>query len=146
MAMGVRIRRMRAGDLAAVVAIERSITKSRRASALGPPLRAMLRAKGGICLVAEVDRRTAGFLVGDVRPWEFGEDRPVAWVKVVGVDPRHQGAGLGHLLGEHFLRELRRRGIRRVKTLVEWDSGDLVAYFQSLGFDRGVAIVLERSV
>ena len=144
--MAVRIRRLRAGDVAAVVDIERRITKSRRTSALGPYLRGALRTKGAICLVAEKDRATAGFLVGDVRPWEFGEDYQVAWVKVVGVDPRHQGQGLGALLGSRFLEELRRRGIRRVKTLVEWDSGDLVAYFQSQGFDRAGAIVLERTV
>src|SRR3990172_993023 len=146
MAMGVRIRRLRAGDVAAVVGIERRITGSRRTSALGRYLRRALRTREGICLVAEVDGEAAGFIVGDVRPWEFGEDREVAWVKVVGVDPRHQGSGLGHLLGERFLAEVRRRGIRRVKTLLEWDAGDLVAYFQSLGFDRGGAIVLERSV
>jgi len=144
--MGVRIRRLRAGDVAAVVGIERRITGSRRTSALGRYLRRALRTREGICLVAEVDGEAAGFIVGDVRPWEFGEDREVAWVKVVGVDPRHQGEGLGRRMGEQFVAELRRKGIRRAKTLVEWDSGDLVAYFQSLGFDRSGAIVLERTV
>src|SRR3970282_1903402 len=144
--MAVRIRRMAASDLGAVAAIERSITKSRRTSALQAHLRRQLRAGEGVCLVAEVGGKRAGFLVGDVRPWEFGEDREVAWVKVVGVDPRHQGEGLGRRMGEQFVAELRRKGIRRAKTLVEWDSGDLVAYFQSLGFDRSGAIVLERTV
>ncbi len=144
--MAVRIRGLRAGDLAAVADIERRITGSRRTSALGPYLRRALRTREVIGLVAVSAGRTAGFLVGDVRPWEFGEDRQVAWVKVVGVDPRHQGEGIGALLGDAFLREARRRGIRRVKTLVEWDSGDLVAYFQSLGFERAGAIVLERTV
>ena len=144
--MAVRIRRMETSDLPAVAAIERAITKSRRTSTLQAYVRRQLGAGEGVCLVAAVGETVAGFLVGDVRPWEFGEDREVAWVKVVGVDPRHQGSGLGHLLGERFLAEVRRRGIRRVKTLVEWDAGDLVAYFQSLGFDRGGAIILERSV
>jgi len=144
--MGVRIRKLRTGDVAALMAIERRITGSRRTSALGPYLRRALRTKEGICLVAELDGETAGFLVGDVRPWEFGEEREVAWVKVVGVDPRHQGGGVGRILGERFLREMKRRGLHRVKTLVEWDSGDLVAYFQSLGFNRAGAIVLERTV
>src|SRR3970282_2113493 len=101
--MAVRIRRMAASDLGAVAGIERSITKSRRTSALQAPLRRQLRAGEGVCLVAEVGGKAAGFLVGDIRPWEFGEDREVAWVKVVGVDPRHQGSGLGRLLGGRFL-------------------------------------------
>jgi len=144
--MAVRIRRMRASDLKALAAIERGITGSRRTSALQGHLRRQLRAGGGICLVADVAGKPAGFLVGDVAPWEFGEEREVAWVKVVGVDPRHQGLGLGQLLGQAFLKQVRARGIRRVKTLVEWNAGDLVAYFQSLGFNRGGAIILERSV
>jgi len=144
--MGVRIRKLRARDLVAVMSIERRITGSRRTSALGPYLRRALRMEEGICIVAEVSGQAAGFLIGDVRPWEFGEEREVAWVKVVGVDPRHQGEGLGRMLGERFLKDVKRRGIRRVKTLVEWDSGDLVAYFQSLGFDRAGAIILERTV
>ena len=142
--MGVRIRPMRAADLAAVSSIERQITWSKRVGSLRKHLAAMLKAREGVCLVAEVDGAVGGFLVGDVAPWEFGEDRQVAWIKVVGVDPRHQGAGLGKKLGQAFLKEMRARGIRRVKTLVEWYSGDLVAYFQSLGFDRAGAIVLER--
>ncbi len=144
--MVVRIREMRAADLAAVGSIERAITGSRRVSALQGHLRRLLRGGKGICLIAEVDGAVAGFLVGDVAPWEFGEDRQVAWLKVVGVNPRHQGGGLGKRLGDSFLAAVRKRGIRRAKTLVEWDSGDLVAYFQSLGFDRGGAIVLERDV
>src|SRR3970040_2201591 len=103
--MGVRIRKLRTGDVAALMAIERRITGSRRTSALGPYLRRALRTKEAICLVAELDGETAGFLVGDVRPWEFGEEREVAWVKVVGVDPRHQGGGVGRILGRRFLTE-----------------------------------------
>ncbi len=137
---------MRASDLAAVTSIERRITGSKRVSALRTHLAAMLRGRTGICLVADLDGVVGGFLVGDVAPWEFGEDRQVAWIKVVGVDPHHQGAGLGKRLGQAFLGELRRKGIRRAKTLVAWNSGDLVTYFQSLGFDRADAIVLERSV
>lgn len=144
--MGVRIRKLRAGDVAAVASIQRRITGSRRTVALERYLRRVLRTREGICLVALVDGDVAGFLVGDVRPWEFGEDREVAWVKVVGVDPRRQGEGLGRMLGERFLAQLKRRGIKRVKTLVEWDSGDLVAYFRALGFDRADSIVLDRSV
>lgn len=144
--MAVRIRTMRAGDLAAVVAIERRITGSRRTSSLGRKLRTTLRERESICLVAQIGGEVAGFLVGDIRPWEFGEDRPVAWVKVVGVDPRRQGGGIGSGLGRRFLAVAKARGARRVRTLVGWDAGDVVAYFRSLGFDRTGPIVLERRV
>src|SRR3972149_3301775 len=137
MVMAVRIRRMRVSDLKALATIERRITGSRRTSALQGHLRRQLRAGGGVCLVADVAGKPAGVLVGEVAPWgvggECGEEREVAWVKVVGVDPRHQGLGLGHLLGQAFLKKVRARGIRRVKTLVEGDAGELVACFPALG-------------
>ena len=77
-----------------------------RTSALQSYTRRQMRAKEGVCLVADVGGGVVGFLVGDVRPWEFGEDREVAWVKVVGVDPRHQGSGIGQSLGERPARDL----------------------------------------
>lgn len=144
--MGVRIRKLRAGDISAVSTIQRRITGSRRVGALAGYLRHMLRTRDGLCLVAVVDGETVGFLLGDVRPWEFGVDREVAWIKVVGVDPRRQGEGIGRLLGERFLAELRKRKIRHVKTLADWHAGDVVAYFRSLGFDRTGSIVLEKRV
>src|SRR3972149_10993963 len=97
--MGVRIRRMEPSALPAVAAIERAITKSRRTSTLQAYVRRQLGAGEGVCLVAAVGETVAGFLVGDVRPWEFGEDREVAWGKVVGGGPRHPGSGLGGLPG-----------------------------------------------
>src|SRR2546426_7939283 len=142
--MRVHVRAMRAADLAVVATIERRITKTKRVSSLRRHLAAMLRSRLGVCLVAEIGGTVGGFLVGDVAPWEFGEEREVAWIKAVGVDPRHQGTGLGKRLGDAFLAELRRRGIRRGETLVEWDSGDLVAYFQSLGVDPAGAGGLQR--
>lgn len=144
--MAVHVRKMRTEDLAAVVAIDKQITQSRRVSSLGRHLRTTMREPETICLVAEDGGRVAGFLVGDVRPWEFGEDRPVAWIKVVGVDPSQQGVGIGRQLGRQFLAEARAKGARRVKTLVEWDAGDVVAYFRALGFDRSGDVVLKKDV
>ena len=76
---------------------------------------------------------------------EFGEKEPVGWIEVVGVDPEFQGQGLGHALGAEALRRLRKRGVRRVKTLVPWDAGEMVSYFATLGFRRGDAVLLESS-
>ena len=37
-------------------------------------------------------------------------------------------------------------GVKIVKTLVEWDSGDIISYFRSLGFRKGTQIVLEANM
>ncbi len=140
----VQVRTLTGKDVAAAVAIERRVTRARGRSSLERNLRARLKSGPNfICLAAPVGDRLAGFLVAEVRGVEFGEDGPVGWVEVVGVDPEFQGQGIGTALGNEALRRLRRRGAKRVKTLVAWDAGEMIAYFQALGFARADSVLLE---
>ncbi|HLA46990.1 MAG TPA: GNAT family N-acetyltransferase, partial [Thermoplasmata archaeon] len=72
--------------------------------------------------------------------------RDVGWIKVVGVDPAFQGQGVGKALGEALLKYFKEKGVERVRTLVEWHAGDMIAYFKSIGFDRSDLIPLERKL
>ena len=140
----VQVRALTAKDVAAAVAIEGRVTRKAGRTSLARNLRARLKAgPTSICLAAPVGDRLAGFLVAEVRSVEFGEGEPVGWVEVVGVDPEFQGQGIGVALGKEALRRLRRRGAKRVKTLVAWDAGEMVAYFRALGFARSDAVLLE---
>ncbi len=142
----VRVRAMAARDVPLAVALERRVTRSRGRTGLERNLRARLKAgSSSICLAAPAGDRLGGFLVAEVRTVEFGEKEPVGWIEVVGVDPEFQGQGIGHALGEEALRRLRKRGVRRVKTLVPWDAGEMVSYFATLGFRRGDAVLLESA-
>jgi ribosomal protein S18 acetylase RimI-like enzyme len=140
----VQVRAMTAKDVPAAVAIERRVTRKARTTSLDRNLRARLKAgRACICLAAPVGDRLGGFLVAEVRGVEFGEGEPVGWVEVVGVDPEFQGQGIGQALGREALRRLRGRGVRRVKTLVAWDAGEMISYFQTLGFGRADSVLLE---
>jgi ribosomal protein S18 acetylase RimI-like enzyme len=140
----VQVRTLTLKDVPAAAAIERRVTRRRGASSLPRNLRARIRlGPHSICLAAPVGDRLAGFLVAEVRGVEFGEGEPVGWVEVVGVDPEFQGQGIGRALGPEALRRLRRRGAKRVKTLVAWDAGEMIAYFRTLGFARADAVLLE---
>ena len=143
--MAVKVRRLTEADVPAIERIEKAITKSTRTSSLGRNVRAQLKTGDAeACLAAEVDGKLAGFIVGDVRPWEFGEDRDVGWIKTVGVDPAFQGHGVGKALGDALLKHFREKGVARVRTLVEWHAGDMIAYLKSIGFDRSDLIPLEK--
>jgi len=143
--MAVKVRRLAEADIAAIERIEKTITKSARTGTLGKNVREQLkRGYADACLAAEVDGAFAGFIIGDVRPWEFGEDRDVGWVKTVGVDPAFQGHGVGKALGEALLAHFKGKGVVLVRTLVEWHAGDMIAYLKGLGFDRSDMIPLER--
>ncbi len=145
--MTVTVRSLVQADIPAMVDIERAITHSVELEALERTLQAYIhQGDADLLLGAETDDELIGFLIGELRPWEFGEEESVAWIKVVGVHPRHQGKGIGRKLGEAFLENLKAKGSVRMRTLVPWDSGDLITYFKALGFDRSQYVVLERRV
>ena len=143
----VRIRPLEERDIARSVEIESAILGSKRSATLRGSLTAYL-AKGdrNACLAAEMDGTLVGFLIGEVRTWDFGEDQEVGWIKIVGIDPAHQGKGIGKALGEALLKYFQEREIRTVRTAVDWDAADMIAYFRSLGFERSGHIGLEKEL
>lgn len=85
-------------------------------------------------LVAEVDGRVVGFMLGDVRAGEFGLEQPCGWIEVIGIDPERGGRGIGRALGEAMLARFRARGVGRVRTLVDSSMPEVERFFRALGF------------
>ncbi len=85
--------------------------------------------------VAEEGGAVVGFIVGDIKEWSFGVER-TGWIEIVGVNPEHMGRGIGKALGEALVSYFRDVGIKEVYTSVKWDSGDLIEFFKSIGFDK----------
>ena len=141
----ITIRPMEERDIPRAVEIETAILGPKRSMTLRGSLTAYL-AKGerNASIVAEAEGKVVGFLVGDVRAWDFGEDQEIGWIRIVGIDPAYQGHGVGKALGAALMRYFETRGITTVRTTVEWDAGDLIAYFRTLGFERSGFIGLEK--
>ena len=97
-------------------------------------------------LGAEIEGRLVGFILSEIRLWEFGRGEKTGWIKVLGIDPEYQGKGVGHKLGETLLSHFKRKNIKKVRTLVDWYEGDLISYFKSLGFDILNMIPLEKEL
>jgi ribosomal protein S18 acetylase RimI-like enzyme len=135
-----KIRPARAGDLAQVVAIDAAITGVRK-----------MRYWSGVkkryrnFLVAEVAGRVEGYIVGEVRDWEFGAP-PIGWVFGIGVRPGSRLAGVGAALLAALCEAFRARGIATVRTLLPRDNALVLAFFRSQGMMAAPVIPLEKAL
>lgn len=95
-----------------------------------------------IGLAAERDGRMVGYLLGEVRAFEFGSD-PCGWVFAVGVTPEAGRAGLGSMLLGEAVRRFRAAGIDHVRTMVRRNDVPVTAFFRANGFVGGSFAQLE---
>ena len=95
-------------------------------------------------LGAELQGQLVGFIVGEIRDWEFGGGEKTGWIKALMIAPEYHGRGIGRQLGEALLEHFRSRRIECVRTLVDWYAGELLAYFRTLGFEVMPMLPLEK--
>jgi ribosomal protein S18 acetylase RimI-like enzyme len=138
----VNFRRMNSEDQTDVIAIQeeitrRSVSKQWRdmlGDHVGNPLRP--------AYVAEENGRVVGFILGEIKVGEFGNELS-GWLGMVGVKPDHMGKGIGANLAQELFRDFKEKKVQEVFTAVPWDSGDMLAFFKNLGFDRSAFINLQ---
>lgn len=95
--------------------------------------------------VAELEGVVVGFMIGEVRRWEFGQPS-CGWITALGVDPDCRRLGIGRRLLAELLDYYRQKGLQDVRTIVEWADGDLLQFFHSMGFIRGPFVELQKSL
>jgi len=132
---GIRIRALDELDISDIVTIDEKIGGRYRPEVWERRIGYYLRRAPEASLVAEVDGKVAGFMLGEVRSGEFGLEEPTGWIEVLGVDPEHQGKALGRRMAEAMLEHFRSQGAHSVRTLVDEEREDLRNFFSSLGFE-----------
>ena len=60
------------------------------------------------CLVAELEGKVIGFILGEVSGWEFGVPDTIGWINTIGVDPAYQHRGVAKRLGEEYIKNVKR--------------------------------------
>jgi ribosomal protein S18 acetylase RimI-like enzyme len=88
-------------------------------------------------LVAELDGRVVGFIIGYVSSYEYGLPEKIGWIDTIGVDPGCQRRGIAKLLFQEMAKNLKAMGVDTIFTLVRRLDWKLLKYFQSLGFHKG---------
>jgi predicted N-acetyltransferase YhbS len=132
-------------DVDDVIAIQAAIIRRPAGANWVKMLKDHIHHDHALSFVAVKDGETVGFLVGEVKIGPFGQEH-CGWLEMVGVQPKVMGQGVGKALAEKFFQVLHERGIFDAFTSVQWHSGDMLAFFKALGFDRSEYINLHKSV
>jgi ribosomal protein S18 acetylase RimI-like enzyme len=155
----VNIRVLDEGDLDSVVEIDKRV--------LGKERRAFWQRKiafAGIfprpALVAELEGKVVGFILGYVSGWQFGVPDTVGWIDTVGVDPAFQRRGIGRALFEALIEIFKTsgrqgsletgvgevEGVNVVYTLTGWGDWDLLQFYHAMGFKKGEMLNLQLKI
>jgi ribosomal protein S18 acetylase RimI-like enzyme len=143
------VRPMKDLDISQAADIHRRIVREGLGPSTNYPIenlfKSFIRKSPKTCIVAEKDNKVAGFVIGSIKEWVFGVERS-GWIELVEVDPKFMGMGIGKNLGEALINIFKDEDIKEVYTSVKWDSGDLIAFFKSIGLDKSSFINLERGL
>lgn len=96
-------------------------------------------------LVAECDGRFVGFIIGEVRAWEFGSE-PCGWIFAIGVEPEARLAGIGSRLLDALCARFREAGVNKLRTMLGRDNNLIMSFFRSQGMMAGPFIQLEKDL
>lgn len=146
-APAVQVRSVRRGDLDAVIEIDAIVTGLEKRTYW----RSIFRRYGSgdhperHFLVAEADGRMVGFVIGEVRDWEFGEP-PCGWVFAISVDPQCRLEGIATRMLQALSAGFRRSGVRKLRTILARDNTLILSFFRSQGMTTGPFIPLEMDL
>jgi ribosomal protein S18 acetylase RimI-like enzyme len=142
----ITTRMLKLEDLDAIAEIDHRVLGTNRPSYWRQKIEEMVNERPSKSLVAELDGKVVGFIMGTVSGWEFGIPNTIGWIDTIGVDPEFQKRGIATFLFNAILEEFKKNGVENIYTLVKWEDWDLMCFFKAVGFTRGDIINLEYKI
>lgn len=96
-------------------------------------------------LVCEIDSEIVGFIIGEIRDWEFGSD-PCGWVFALGVRPDIRQSGVATQLYAAICRFFKQADITTVRTMLARQDIDSLSFFRSQGMMAGPYVQLGKEL
>jgi len=96
-------------------------------------------------LVCETREEIAGFIIGEVRDWEFGS-HPCGWVFALGVRPDVRLDGIATQLYAAMCEFFKQAGVTTVRTMLARQDIDSLSFFRSQGMMAGPYVQLEKDL
>lgn len=139
----VAIREVALRDLDAIIAIDLSVTAVAKSVYWREIFETARRQRNThIFLVAEHEERVVGFIIGEIKAWEFGSP-PCGWVSAIGVARDDRLGGVGTRMLDALRAGFRQAGIDTVRTMVAREDKELMSFFRSQGMMAGPYLQLE---
>jgi len=147
LAAALSIRPVRRADLNAVIEIDAMVTGIEKRDYWNSLYRryADAVATGQHFLVATTDDDVIGFVIGEVRDWEFGSP-PCGWVFAIDVRPDARLAGTATRLLRAICEGFKKAGVSKVRTMLSRDNTLILSFFRSQGMMIGPFIPLEMDL
>ncbi len=95
--------------------------------------------------VAVAGSTVVGFVIGEVRDWEFGSP-PCGWLFAINIAQAARQAGIATRLMTAFCEALRAAGVRKLRTLLARENTLILSFFRSQGMMAGPFIALEMEL
>ena len=140
------IRTMTLKDLDRIVEIDTKVLGESRPDYWEMKLELVEKRSPMASLVAEVDGKVIGFVIGDASGWEYGVPEHVGWIDTIGIDPSFQRKGIAKMLLTEMISNLKKVGVDTVYTFVNWRDWSLLRFFDAMGFQKGDMVNLELKV
>ena len=140
------IREMVPADLDRIIAIDVKVLGKQRPEYWEMKLDLVKKRPQISALVAELDGRVVGFIIGGASRWEYGVPENIGWIDTIGVDPAYQRKGIARVLFDEMAKNLKKDGVDTITTFVNRRDWVLLKFFKNLGFQKGDMTNLELDI
>lgn len=143
----LKLRRLAAGDLDAVVALDAPLAGRTRRAYFERRLAAALRQPElHLQFAAESGGKLVGHALGRVLEGEFGRTRPGLRLEVISVAREAQRRGVGRALHAALEAEAKQRSLAELRTAAAWRDAGLLRFLADMGYALDASLVLECAV
>jgi ribosomal protein S18 acetylase RimI-like enzyme len=140
------IREAESKDLEAIIEIDTQVSNVAKPAYWRDTFSSFITNKDSrFFLVAEQGQQVKGFIIGEVRAWEFGS-APCGWVFAIGVTPEQRQHRIASKMLGALCDLFLQAGVTKVRTMTAREDHVLLSFFRSQGMMAGPYQQLEKDL
>ncbi|MFW9854068.1 MAG: GNAT family N-acetyltransferase [Candidatus Thorarchaeota archaeon] len=142
----ITFRPLTTADIDAMIEVDEKIVQRTRSSLFREKLEEQISKYGDESMGAFKGNRLIGYILAETKVYIYGSDDLSAWITLLGVDPDYQDHGIGTTLTRRMIEYFIQKGVKKIRTIAYWSWGDLVEFFNSVGFKLSDYLTLELNI